>query len=116
MNYYGMLLQVIIILSLRNVLVYLNQINHWNKPTQYKKQIKQHNFFFSRFLKFFYAIAPNTSPLNYVTESKEEARVDGAYLRGSQKMYPTESVYSREALEEIKNLYIKEEDFFHGNK
>ena len=23
----------------------LNQINHWNKPTHYKKQIKQKNFF-----------------------------------------------------------------------
>ena len=36
--------------------------------------------------------------------------MDGAYLRGAQKMYSTESVYSREALEEIENLYIKEED------
>ena len=62
------------------------------------------------FKVFFYAIAPNVSLLNHVTESEEEARVDGAYLRGAQKMYSTESVYSREALEEIENLYIKEED------
>ena len=35
----GMLLRIIIILSC------LNQINHWNKPTQYKKQVKKIIFF-----------------------------------------------------------------------
>ena len=55
---WGMLLRVIIILSLRNFLACLNLINHWKKPTQYKKQTKQENCW--RFLKFFlqFAIAP----------------------------------------------------------
>ena len=61
MNYYGMLLQVIIILSLRNVLVCLNQINHWNKPTQYKKQIKQ-KIFFDVSLSFFCYRTPCITP------------------------------------------------------
>ena len=36
-----MLLQVITILSFRNFLVCVNQLNHWNKATQYKKRKKK---------------------------------------------------------------------------
>ena len=52
----------------------LNQINHWNKPTQYKKQIKQ-KIFFDVSLSFF-AIAPHASRLSNVIQSEKEARVD----------------------------------------
>ena len=54
---------------------HLNQINHWNKPTHHKKQIKQ--TFFSCFLNFFFAIAPNASLLSYANQSKKEAQEDG---------------------------------------
>ena len=53
----------------------LNQINHCNIPTQYKKQIKQNNFF-DVFLIFF-AITSNASPLSYAIQSEKEIRVDG---------------------------------------
>ena len=49
----------------------LNQINRWNKPTKYKKQIKQ---FFWRFLKFY---RTQCITLSYAIQSEEEARVDG---------------------------------------
>ena len=54
----------------------LNQISNWNKQTQYKKLIKQKNFF-DVFLSFFFAIASNTSPLGYAIQSENETRVDG---------------------------------------
>ena len=61
---------------------HLNQINHWNKPTQYKKQIKQFLilFIFWRFLTVFFAIPPNSSSLSYAIyaiKSEKEGQVDG---------------------------------------
>ena len=70
---------------------HLNQINHWNKPTQYKKQIKQflilfiylfiYLFIFWHFLTFFFfAIPSNSSSLRYAIyaiNSEKEGQVDG---------------------------------------
>ena len=73
------LLRIIIILSLRNILVCLNEINYWNKATQYKKHFYLfiYLFIFEVFLScFFFAITPIATPLSYATESKEEERVD----------------------------------------
>ena len=67
---------------------HLNQINHWNKPTQYKKQIKQFLilfiYLFIYFLTFsyvfFFAIPSNSSSLSYAIyaiNSEKEGQVDG---------------------------------------
>ena len=54
----------------------MNQkINHWNKPTQFKK-IKQKKTFLMSF-KSFFTIVHNASPLSYAIQREEEARVDG---------------------------------------
>ena len=85
-------------------------MNYWNKATQYKKHFYLFIYFW-RFLKFFFfAITPIATPLSYATESKEEERVDDTWMGGAHKMYSKESVFSREALEEIRNCHIKEKD------
>ena len=54
-------------------MLHLDQINHWNKPTQYKKQIKQFLilfiylciYFLTFSYVFFFAILRNSSSLSY---------------------------------------------------
>ena len=91
----------------------------WSVWTKWTTGIKQHCiknifiylFIFDVFLSFFFfAITPIATPLSYATESKEEERVDDTWMGGAHKMYSKESVFSREALEEIRNCYIKEKD------
>ena len=76
----------------------LNQINHWKKETQYKKQIKQ-NFSLDIFLSFYFAVIPNASPL---TKEAQEYGTSGWH-------------YSRKALEKIKNHYIEEDAEIYNN-
>ena len=83
----------------------LNQINHWNKPTQNKKRKKKiKQKIFLTFLKFILLL----QPMHHSSVMPFRARKKHGWM--AQKMCSKESAYSREALEEIKNHYIKEED------
>ena len=53
----------------------LNQINHWNKPTHYKKQIKQKNIFEILVNYFFMSIIYKSLVLKFL--QKEELNETG---------------------------------------
>ena len=80
----------------------LTQINHWNKPTQYKEQF----FFpfFDVFLSLFFLLS---HPMYHPSVMPFRARKKHRWM--AQKVCSKDSAYLREALEEIKNHYIKEE-------
>ena len=80
----------------------LNQINHWNKSTSIKNKLNK--TFFDVFLSFFCYRTQFIIP--QLCDSERERSTSGWH----KKMFSKESAYSREALEEIKNYYIKEED------
>ena len=80
----------------------LTQINHWNKPTQYKEQ-----FFFSFFDVFLSLFFLLSHPMYHPSVMPFRARKKHRWM--AQKVCSKDSAYLREALEEIKNHYIKEE-------
>ena len=82
----------------------LNQINHWNKPTQYKNKLKK---IFGRFFSFFFFFCYRTQCITpQLCHSGRERSTGGWHKKTCSK----ENTCLREALEKIKNHDIKEED------